>query len=253
MSNDTHQPTKVLETEQVIVFDNFLPTNEAEALHTSFIGSDFEYINTGKVSRAWRIRDGFPLRGRSLFYHANKPEDLKASWIYPSNTPLDVFIDGINNINHKVSHIVGEPEKDWKRFSVTEWIYQSGTGLSLHDDGSNTYSGAYTYFLNKEWNLHWGGILLVVDKSTDSLIEQFKNQIGEYKYWKEKWLADDAEAILTSELGLGQFIFPKFNRIVFIKNNANHMVTNVLPSAGDRTRKSLAGFFHIRSEGAAYS
>ena len=97
-----------------------------------------------------------------------------------------------------------------------------------------------------------GGLLLVVDKNTDVEIEEFKKLHGEHKFWKEKWLAEDAEAKLISNIGLGQFIFPKFNRIVFIKNNANHMVTTVTASAGDRTRKSLAGFFHINANSTGY-
>ena len=45
------------------------------------------------------------------------------------------------------------------------------------------------------------------------------------------------------EHGLGQCIFPKANRMVFIHPDAFHMVTQVTPAAGDHARMSLAGFF----------
>ena len=247
----THKPTKTLETEQFIVFDNFLSPEKVEAVYKDFMRSDFRYINTtNKVARAWKIRDGFPLRGKDQYYYAptaTKPEN--AGWIYPVGNPLDSFMEGINGVSSEVGHLVGVEGKDWQRYSVTQWIYQQGTGLSLHDDGSNVFAGAYTYFLTKRWNIHWGGMLLVTHRKTDLAIKNYRDEYGGYNFWAEKWAnEEELESPFIEEPGYGQFIFPKFNRIVFIKNDALHAVTTINAAAGDRIRMSLAGFFNIRND-----
>jgi Rps23 Pro-64 3,4-dihydroxylase Tpa1-like proline 4-hydroxylase len=250
---NSHKPIKVLETNQIIIYDDFLSAEEIERVYRDFLRSDFSYINTtGKVSRAWKIRDGFPLRGNNLFYYS--PNNLKPEqdWVFPNGTDLGLFIEGVNRILPEVSCIVGREGIEWQKYSATQWIYQRGTGLSLHDDSSNTYSGGYAFFLSKEWNLHWGGLLLVLDRKTAVAVKEFRVGYGEYNYWAETWCNDKMETPLIFEPGFGQFILPKFNRIVFIKNDALHTVTSVSPSAGDRIRMSIAGFFHLSSEIHSY-
>ena len=49
---------------------------------------------------------------------------------------------------------------------------------------------------------------------------------------------------LLMEHGFARCIFPKRNRIVFIANNAYHMVTRVNEQCGDNLRMSIAGFYN---------
>ena len=112
----------------------------------------------------------------------------------------------------------------------------------MHDDGVS-YAGAYAYFLNPHWNIHWGGLLLMLAKETTAQIDSYKKQKGPYNFVQKKWIDESEEAALVWDPGLAQCIFPKHNRIVFIANDVFHLVTTVNASAEDNARRSLAGFF----------
>ncbi|MEM1153881.1 MAG: GlcNAc-transferase family protein [Pseudomonadota bacterium] len=247
-SSKPHRPEKVLESKQFIVFDNFLPEDEFERLYDYTSACDYKHINTeGEISRVWRLRDGFPLRGtRNLFYYGEdseqrKPENKK-DWIYPTGTGLDAFAEHLLRLAPRTERILGNPFEHWKKFSVTSWIYPAGTGLSLHDDGG-AYQGAYVYFLNKEWNIHWGGLLLVLAEGSSRSMSEFKEEKGVSRYMRKKWLDESEENALLWEPGFAQCVLPKRNRLVIISNFAQHMVTAINASAGDSVRRSLAGFF----------
>lgn len=242
----THKARKIMETEHCMVFDDFLPEDIFDQIYEFSCTSDYEHINSqGKVARAWRIRDGFPLRSSlNLFYFANNAERPNEAWAYPTNTALDRFADYLNGINPHVKHLVGAPGKDWDRFSITSWLYPTGTALSVHDDGAGVYSGAYAFFINPYWDIHWGGLLLMADPNGSKAVQKFKKTVDPMDHYRKKWFDPSDETGPLWDPGLATCIFPKRNRIVFIHNEAYHLVTKVLPDAGDNVRQSLAGFFH---------
>ena len=243
-----HTPRKAYESVHAVVFDNFLPEESWRNLYDYACKANYEHINTtGKIHRVWRLRDGFPLRTVfNLFYFrpgSSKRPDPKPDWCHPTNTPLDLFADQLNQLVPKASKLVGQADKDWDRYSVTGWIYPRDTALSLHDDGSGVYSGAFTYFLNPHWDIHWGGLLMLLDPRTSNALQEFKTPQNVHDYYKRKWIDPDQENAFIWDPGLAQCIFPKRNRLVLIHPDSYHFVTKINIDAGDNTRMSLAGFF----------
>jgi hypothetical protein len=241
----SHAPKKVFESKEAIVFDDFLPEDVYQRIHGFCVKTDYEYINTkGVISRAWHVHDGFPLRSTlNEFYYADGVEKPEGSYVYPTKTDMDAFVDALVDVQPKVEHLVGKPGRDWGHLSATAWMYPHGTGLSMHDDGSGVYSGAYVFFLNPEWRLHWGGLLLLIEGEGNRMLYEHRKVGDEMEFYRRKWLHANAMDELLMEHGFAKCIFPKRNRIVFIANDAYHMVTRVNEAAGDNLRMSIAGFF----------
>ena len=246
----------VMRTEGAIVIDDFLGEAEYRELFDFVSRMDYQYINTqGTVRRVWDLSNGFPLRSdKNLFVHAPHATTREGNFHYPSGTPLDHFVDAVQAAIPDVGDMVGEPRPEgWHHFSVTSWIYPPNTGLSMHDDGAGVYSGAYVYYLNPEWKPHWGGLLIVLDDEANRAIARRRSEGDGQAFYAKKWLHLSGHDELAAEHGLGRCIFPKKNRIVFIAPDAYHLVTRVLPEAGDNARMSLAGFFHRRASAPANS
>jgi Rps23 Pro-64 3,4-dihydroxylase Tpa1-like proline 4-hydroxylase/peroxiredoxin/GT2 family glycosyltransferase len=239
-----HNPIKVFESNAGLVMDNFLPEDAYERLLHYVQRLDYKYINTNKISRAWHIHDGFPLRSEmNAFYYPDEKEKPKDIMAYPTYTLMDSFFNQTIAVENHNRHIIGEPKKDWQHMSATVWLYPHGTGLSAHDDGAGVYSGAYVYFLNPVWKPHWGGQLLLLDEQANQRIKQYKAQGDSSEIYHGNWLHANRIDELLMEEGFAQCIFPKRNRIVFIANDAYHMVTRVNEQSGDNARMSVAGFF----------
>ncbi len=244
-----HQPVKIFESRGGIAFDNFLPEKLYEEVQNYCYTTDYEHINTkGKVARAWHVHDGFPLRSMmNAFYYPDKGTQPmpKPAYVHPTGTgALDRFIDFMAEFQPQVERYVGKGGSDgWNHFSVTSWLYPPGTGLAMHDDGSGVYTGAYAFFLNKTWRAHWGGMLLIMDDVANDMLHAHRRTVDQGEYHKQKWLHANNTDELMLEHGMARCIFPKGNRMVFIANDAYHMVTRVNETAGDNLRVSLAGFF----------
>lgn len=246
---ERHQPVKIFESRGGIAFDNFLPEKIYQAVRNYAIITDYEHINTkGKITRAWHVQDRFPLRSlMNAFYYAdvgNAPSP-KPAYVYPTGIDaLDRFIDFMVEFCPQVERYIGRPGKEgWTHFSVTSWLYPPDTGLAMHDDGSGVYSGAYAFFMNKTWRPHWGGLLILMDDIANDAVHAHRRTVDQGEYHQKKWLhANNTDEILL-EYGLARCIFPKGNRVVFIANDAYHMITRVNEAAGDNVRMSLAGFF----------
>jgi hypothetical protein len=240
----SHKPRKTLETEQVIVYDDFLAPHLFEKAQAWALHQDYQHINTtGQISKVWRLHDGFPLRGMgTAYYVAGALRDDTKAGAYPCNTAFDFLIEQIMRTLPEVKHLVGSGPGDWNHFSVSSFLYPRGTGLSLHKDGRGTYSGAYTYFLTPVWNIHWGGLLMVLDKRT-VVPDHYVDIHGRGNTWKPIWIDQEFELALSYEPGLAISILPLPNRIVFIDPDCHHMITTVTPAAGDHVRAAWSGFF----------
>lgn len=247
MTMSKHNPRKVFESCHGVVFDDFLPEEAYQKVHSYVCAADYERINAhGKIQKVWRLRDGFPLRSLlnlHCFADKSKRPSPKPEWSYPTNTALDIFAEHLNRLAPQAAAVIGQANKDWDCYSVTAWVYPKGTALSLHDDGSGVYSGAFTCFLNPHWDIHWGGLLMLLDPRTSKALQDFKTPQNVHDYYKKKWIAPNQESDFLWDPGLGQCIFPKRNRIVFIHPDSYHFVTKINSDAGDNARMSLAGFF----------
>jgi len=244
-----HRPKKVFESKQAIIFDDFLPEEIYQRVSRFALGMDYEHINTkGKIRRASHIHDGFPLRSLlDLIYFADDDHKPAQGYVYPTNDALDQFTEHVLAIQPAVEPIVGRKGTGgWELFSVTGWIYPPGTGLTMHTDGHG-YSGAFVYFLSPTWRTHWGGLLLLGDDEMNRAVHAYRDQQDEDDFYARKWLNRNHTDELMMEHGFARCVFPKRNRIVFIHNEAYHMVTRVNEAAGDNPRMSLAGFFLERN------
>ena len=241
-----HQARKMMETRQAIVIDDFLPEDTYKSISDYMLTADYERINTtGKSVRAWHVHDGFPLRSTvNMFYNAHGSHSHSGEHVYPTKLPLDRLIEHILAAQPSVEHIVGKQSVDWEHFSATGWMYPHGTALSMHDDGSGVYTGAYVYFLNPIWRPHWGGLLVLADEEANRKVHEYRKNVDQIDYYKRKWLHANPLDEMVTQHGFGQVIFPKRNRIVFIANDAYHMVTRINEQSGDNLRMSLAGFFN---------
>lgn len=241
-----HRPKKVFESSQAIIFDDFLPENIYQRVSRFARKMDYEHINTqGKIARAWHIHDGFPLRSiLDLIYFADENSKPKEGYMYPTNGDLDLFADHLLAIQPSVEPILGKKGADgWEVFSATGWIYPPGTGLTMHHDGRG-YTGAFVYFLSPTWRTHWGGMLLLADEEVNRKVNDYRDTQDQEDFYSLKWLnANNNVEERMMEVGFAKCIFPKRNRIVFMSNEAYHMVTRVNEAAGDNPRMSLAGFF----------
>jgi Rps23 Pro-64 3,4-dihydroxylase Tpa1-like proline 4-hydroxylase len=276
MSLNDHRPRKMFESKEAIIYDDFLPEDIYRRVQHFTLKTDYEHINTkGKISRAWHIHDGFPLRSSlNLFYAATEATRRRQSPVsrtktglelfnaqllaatqpaadqsagnrmYPTETELDLFTEHLLTVQPCVEHLVGKKGAGgWEQLSVTGWLYPPGTGLSMHCDGGR-YTGAFVYFLSPTWRSYWGGMLLLADEEANRAIRAYSNTQDAQEFHELKWLnANHAEELLM-EHGFAKCIFPKRNRLVFIYPDAYHMVTRVNEAAGDNVRMSLAGFFH---------
>jgi Rps23 Pro-64 3,4-dihydroxylase Tpa1-like proline 4-hydroxylase len=113
----------------------------------------------------------------------------------------------------------------------------------MHHDGRG-YAGAFVYFLSPTWHSHWGGMLLLADEEVNRVVHDYRDTQDQKDFYDLKWLNanNDVEERMM-EVGFAKCVFPKKNRLVFMHNEAYHMVTRVNEAAGDNARRSLAGFY----------
>ncbi len=241
--SEHHTPVISMATESCIVVDDFLPEAAFADVFRFCNAADYTMVHAAKVQKVWRLHDGLPLRGDTFHYRTSgsAPEDAHG---YPTGTPLDRFIDALLASMDQVRQMVGRPVSDWQEVTVAPWVYPAGAGLSLHQDtgrsgSGRSFTGSYTFYVNPQWNLHWGGWLLVFAPH-----DAARTSPSIQPSVSPPWLSDALEAPLVRESSLATAILPAPNRIVFISPRAPHLITRVDQNAGSHARVSLAGFFH---------
>lgn len=221
-------------SEDVLVYDDVLPEATFSKLFRHLGSLEYTSVHQSGWRKVWRLHDGDPLRGRTVWY---RPDGRST----PSGSAVDELVGWIAGRQHEIAEIVGTSGTDWTRLSFTPWIYPVGSGLSLHQDGT-AYSGAFTFFAHQEWRLHWGGHLLVLDPRTRSRSTSGAGEFGPV------FLDDRRESARAFDPGFAITVFPKPNRIAFLSPAALHLLTRVDENAGQAARLSIAGFFHRRPE-----
>jgi len=227
-------PRLTLSTEQLMIFDDVLPENAFEDLLKYANGDTYKTVHAEEQMKAWRLGDGRPLKGTSVFFRPDGTYAADEQPHYPTQTPLDAFIRAVRRIWSKARPLIGDAGTAWNELIVTPWVYPCGAGFSLHIDHRDL-TGTFTFYIHREWNFHWGGHLLVLDPKTGK---------GRRRPdFRPAWLSETEEAEFVSEPGLATCILPKPNRLIFIPFSVHHMVTRVDPNAGSHPRVSLNGLF----------
>jgi hypothetical protein len=234
-------------SDQVAVFDDFLPKREFAAVWRYVQNEEYRHVHQDRVEGVFRIGDGNPLGGRPVYAGPERalPESVIAALseadaadrIFPTRLAVDHVIRRVLGQAPKLARWIGRAGHDWSFLTAAASVYPQGTGLSWHRDGSR-YTGAYIFYSHREWNVTWGGELLIADETTkqdfyeelrkDSSVHQFDNQ---------------AENRYLLNMGMGLYIMPKPNRLVVIGGGNAHAISQVNHSAGNRVRASIAGFF----------
>jgi len=221
-------------SEDVLVYDDVLPDDAFARLYRHLGSLNYTSVHRDGWRKVWRLHDGNPLRGRTVWYRPG--EQPPTTNFFPTGSPVDDLIAWIAEREDDIAAVVGTASADWTRLSFTPWIYPVGSGLSMHRDGT-TYSGAFTYFAHHEWRLHWGGQLLVLDPRTQP-------QVASAARSAPVAFDDRQESLRAFDPGFALTIFPKPNRIAFLSPRALHLLTRVDTNAGQQSRISVAGFFH---------
>lgn len=139
-------------------------------------------------------------------------------------------------------HLIGTPGKDWQSVSNTCWTYAAGAQMSWHND-AGAQTGAFVWYMHPRWGASWGGELLVVDQSASELVKSAIDAGLVREGQAESLLSTDAESDVLFSGPDPVCIQARPNRLVLLQRDTFHTIRRVDPSAGDRSRCSLAGFF----------
>lgn len=147
----------------------------------------------------------------------------------PFNCEMDWLHQIVYSFAQKLENVIGKEGEDWQDISFTPYLYPPGTKISWHNDGD--FSGACIFYIHPDWNVHWGGELLIAKTPKDKVPDQTD-------YMSRK----DHSAFLN-HYGLGHYITPLPNRLVFTKGDLWHCINRVDQAAGDNIRCSVVAFF----------
>ena len=225
------KPIFVHGDENFLVFDNFLPKEEKKLLFNQ-IKLDIWEMTSPHNDKFWHITDGNHYRS-SQRWNTN----------YPFHDNADLWFEKLSDFL-KVQKKENNFLEDYKKFSCRAHAYPRGSKLPWHtDQGVITYS----YYLHDTWQINWGGAtyFIPIDKSYK---QSLTIQPGSKHYDSYKGTLKPVDLFEQKEKysplmqkGLGYFIYPKPNRLVFINNNVAHGMSRVDEDAGEHIRISLTG------------
>jgi hypothetical protein len=228
--------------DQIAVFDDVLSPEQFRDFWDFCQRETYEGVHSRFYVSGWRLDDGEPLWGGSVAWPSVSidsliPPNLDLSKaplkFYPTGKGIDAALEAVKGYCPRVANLIGKEGEAWAGINVRPFIYPQGSGLSWHGD-SGAYSGAFIYYAHPEWNVLWGGELLVADASTRS-IKPPQDVVHRFENHREN------EELLR--IGMGRFVMPKPNRLVFVAPGVPHMIAKVTSAAGNHPRVSLAGFF----------
>jgi len=231
-----------LKTDFFTVLDDVLPPALCDKLWNFVQVQPFRRVEAlGKIGH-WLIEDGETLRGPTIGW------GHKWDAQYPTGSPMDDVMKAIVSSSDLIAGSVGRRDGDWQIFSAMMTIYQAGQGLVWHRDSEDN-TGSYIYYVHPEWNIDWGGELLLahtldIPREYGVFFHRLRAspQIPAPPPWFPHLDNDDANELLLSG-GFGSYVAPKPNRLVAIKGGTPHAIAKVRPSAGRHIRASIGGFF----------
>lgn len=210
VSKDSHHAV-VDEVFDVTVFQEFWKY---------FNSLPFAYRSMSGWQKVWKLSDG-QILASSPSYHSQAP----------FNSPMDIVHQTILALAKQYfEEIVGKEGEDWKEMFLTPYIYPSGTKISWHDDYG--YTGACIFYPHQEWSPNWGGELMIARTSNEVQSNIIPDMMTR-KY---------IDPVLN-QFGMGTYICPLPNRMVFTSGKVWHAINRVDQTAGDNVRCSIVAFF----------
>jgi Rps23 Pro-64 3,4-dihydroxylase Tpa1-like proline 4-hydroxylase len=243
MASDAQSPERPL-VRPFVVIDDFLAPELQQHIWLYFQVENFARVDVSSPTGQWSWHDGGALRGPTIGY--------RTKWHakYPTGTAVDALMEALVRQEERLRPALGRYEIDWDDFSASPSLYPSGTGLSWHRD-AETNAGSFVYYVHPQWNVEWGGELLLGDPSQMSIPAShgpfFNPAPVESEDDGASWLNSHMENQRASDTllasGVGSFVMPKSNRLVVIRGGLPHKIAKVSVAAGAHLRASVTGFF----------
>ena len=211
-----------IETPELKVIDELLP--EAQFEQVAHAVEAMEYRSTVPRTSIWRdCESENPMESVISMIWPSADLDVAeckeviakngfAMRLYPTGMEVDQALAAIKSEANAIGGTLGKEGRDWVGFISHAYAYGSGTRADWHADAT-VYTGAFTYYVHRNWDTSWGGDLLV-QSPCDS-----------------------------REVDRGIFVSPLPNRLVLLKGGTLHSVARISSEAGTNFRRSIAGFF----------
>lgn len=203
------------------VLDEVFEPEVFERFYQHFNSLDFAYRSMTGWQKVWRITDGLILAGAPN-YHRQAPFGTPMDWLHQTIVAL---------AGQYVADLVGKEGEDWNEIVLTPYIYPAGTKISWHDDYG--YTGACIFYPHREWSPHWGGELCVAKTPPPDQLPPVAPDL----------MNRAQDTALLNHYGMGVYINPLPNRLVFTSGKVWHSINRVDQSAGDHCRCSVVAFF----------
>lgn len=216
----------ILKDSDMAIVDHIFEPEVFKKFWAYFNQLDFAYRSMTGWCKVWRINDGQVLAG-APHYHKRAPFNTPLDWLHKTILAL---------VDNYVSDIVGKEGEDWNDILLTPYIYPAGTKISWHDDFS--YSGACIFYPHLEWNQHWGGELLVAKGPPKEEYAKIKEETKDFENMTRDYVLP-----VLNYYGMGRYVAPLPNRMVFTKGEVWHAINRVDQAAGDHMRCSIVAFF----------
>lgn len=151
------------------------------------------------------------------------------------------FFSRIAQAVHGETRLFGDAGATWNKITFTYWQYPAGSRLGWHNDAGRGREGEFILYLHRQWDISWGGELMVIDRDPQSLLDLAGSDGSALEAAgpdvRLRKILQDCE---ISPLA----ILPRPNRLVLVKANTVHTVRRVDHTAGDNKRCTLTGFFY---------
>jgi Rps23 Pro-64 3,4-dihydroxylase Tpa1-like proline 4-hydroxylase len=196
----------------LIVLDDVVSPSEFRALEHEVACGTYRWVHAERWDKAWKLWDGHPLRGRSVYYDPTNAFSFNGVK-YPTSSCVDTLIDTIRSLAANCPDVAGVEGVDWTALYLAPWLYPVGSALSLHRD-AESYAGSFAFFVHAHWGEDWGGEL-IVSSPPDG----------------------------PGDAGIATCVTPRPNRLVLLGPNRPHRIGRVDQNAGTHVRTTIAGFF----------
>jgi len=164
-----------------------------------------------------------------VYLHGDAEHLRDARLPLPTESALTPLVQAIRSLVSHAPDLTGTEGLAWNAFTMIPYVYTVGSGLGVHLDAGQ-YAGSFVYFLHTEWDLDWGGELMVLDSRTAVRPED------------DDWLHIPSQRAGYLTPGVATAVLARPNRLALLSPEAIHMVSAVHSSAGTRARTSVAGF-----------
>jgi hypothetical protein len=220
----------------VLVLDDFLPSDEFMLVWNEVQAEPFRFVKDNQ-----RVEDGQPLSGPAYISHRAEGDRFSAA--YPTGKAYDLLFRRILDLSDELTPWTGRHGADWSHFFLRSFVYPVGTGLAWHRDDRRNGTAALTFYAHQEWNVKWGGELLVGDATTKEAELPSTRLFSDARRLLGSGFGTSAEDERLLSAGPGQYILPKSNRLVVIPSGVFHCIKKVEAAAGNHVRATVQGVF----------